>query len=293
MNISVIIITYKRHNDVLEAVHSVLNQAGHFETIVIDNDPQSTLYSLLPIQNDLKYYRMRENRGVAGGRNAGIKHANGDVFLFLDDDAVMATENALLKIKKYLKEHGKIGCLAFRIENYYSRQVNAKEFPHPDSRLVDKTMKVSYFLGGANAIRKSVFDKTGPFMDLMYWGEELELSFRMIKNGFEILYTPDIVVYHKASLTGRFTQKKQLYYCFRNRFYVLTPHLPLRYLLINLTLWSGYWFIQAIKMFALKEYFFALKDGIQKGGELYKNHRNPISERALHYLKKHGGRLWC
>ncbi len=292
MNISVIIITYKRYRDVLQALDSVLSQAGHFETIIIDNDPESTLKNMLPTHNELEYFRMQKNLGVAGGRNAGIERASGDVYLFLDDDAVLKTENALLKVKRYFKEHSKIGCLSFRIENYITRKVNHKEFPHPNIALVNKTIKVSYFLGGANAIRKTVFDKTGPFMDLMYWGEELELSFRMIKKGFEILYTPDIIVFHKASPSGRLADKKQLYYCLRNRFLVLIPHLPFRYLVVNLPLWSGYWLLQALKYRALKAFMYGIRDGIGRGASLYKSQRHPVSGRALSYLKEHGGRLW-
>ncbi len=292
-SISVVIITYKRHVEVLDAIASIAGDPNYDEIVVIDNDPLSDLVHKLPKDTTIKYFLQKENSGVAGGRNAGINCATGDILVFLDDDAIFFSDKVLAITRKYFERDAKLACLAYRIENYYSRKIVPMEFPHPDTRKADAEMYGSYFLGGACALRRSALEKVGLFMDLQYGGEELELSFRLIKAGYRLLYTPKVLVLHKASGGGRFDSGRYIYLSVRNRMKLLSRHLPLRHLLVNISLWNVVWFLRAAKSRALQSYFMGLKAGLREmAANIRDEHRQVLNEEAINYIKRHGGRLW-
>jgi len=292
-SVSIVIITYKRHREVLDAIKSIQDDAGYEEIVIIDNDPKSDLQKKLPPNLSIRYYLQDENWGVAGGRNKGIEASRGDILLFLDDDAVFASENVLATVHDYFESDPLLACLTFKIENYYSRQVLPKEFPHPDVSKVDQELFVSYFLGGACAIRRTAIEEVGQFMNLQYGGEELELAFRLINKGYNLKYTPRILVLHKAAAGGRFHNGRYIYLALRNRMKILSTHMPMPYLLVNISLWSAVWLVRAGKSRVLNDYFRGLADGIKDMIEIFQTgKRKPLHKSALVYMKKNGGRLW-
>lgn len=288
---SIIIVTYKREDEAVAAVQNVLQQQGHLEIVIIDNDPQSNLEKKLPSAENIRYLKQGSNLGCGGGRNAGAQAAKGEFLVFLDDDAEFKTNDVVLKVCNYFNSDPKLGCLAFQIRNYYTNEIDPKEFPHTDPTLYDKSMKVSYYVGAGHAIRKKTFDEIGPIMEIIY-REELDYAFRMIKAGYSLLYAPDILVLHKVSQSGRSTNKKFIYYNVRNRYYVLARHLPLIYLLSNISAWNVVWFYRALKIFALKEFAAGIWHGSIFLFNQIKNGRNVVGKKELEYLKKNGGRLW-
>lgn len=88
MNISVIIPTYNRAQDVAEAIQSILGQTySAFEIIVVDDGSEdSTLETLDQFGEKITVIKNPENRGVSFSRNAGINYATGEWIAFLDSD---------------------------------------------------------------------------------------------------------------------------------------------------------------------------------------------------------------
>jgi GT2 family glycosyltransferase len=289
--VSVIIVTYKREDDVVTAVKNVLGQQGQFEIVIIDNDISSKVASKLPNAEKIRYFKQDSNLGCGGGRNAGAALARGQYMVFLDDDAEFKTNDVILKVVDYFEQNPKVGCLAFQIRNYFSNEIDPKEFPHTNPNLYNETMNVSYYVGAGHAIRKETFEKNGPILDIIY-REELDYAFRMIKNGYTLLYTPDITVLHKVSLKGRSTNKRFIYFNVRNRYFVLSNHLPLYYLFVNISSWNVVWFIKAIKILAFKDYFKGIWDGSVYFIKSFTKTRKILNRKQLDYLKQNGGRLW-
>ena len=80
MTISVIIITYKRLNELKETIQTLLKEKEAFdELILIDNHSEDgTLEygNILETQEEkVKFFSLEKNLGVAGGRNFGISKA--------------------------------------------------------------------------------------------------------------------------------------------------------------------------------------------------------------------------
>lgn len=84
---SVVIATYNRAAFVREAVDSVLAQTEtDFELIVVDDGSNDGTREALATYGDRLRYVFRENTGMAGARNRGIREARGELIALLDSD---------------------------------------------------------------------------------------------------------------------------------------------------------------------------------------------------------------
>jgi glucosyl-dolichyl phosphate glucuronosyltransferase len=97
MTLSVIVCAYtdERWDDLVAAVASVQTQTvrPHQILLVIDYNP--TLLARAQAENSFAGVTILENgeaQGLAGSRNTGIAAAEGDIVVFLDDDAVAASD---------------------------------------------------------------------------------------------------------------------------------------------------------------------------------------------------------
>lgn len=93
IRVSVVICVYTedRLNDIREAVGSVRGQTlpAHELILVVDHNPDLQI-KLKDAYRDAIVVANVNERGLSGGRNAGVGTATGDVVAFLDDDAIAA-----------------------------------------------------------------------------------------------------------------------------------------------------------------------------------------------------------
>ena len=299
ITISVIIITYGRKEDLRFCLDSVLMQEyDNYEMIVIDNNEDELisnylkeLISRIVDKDKVRYYKMNKNLGVTGGRNYGIKKAQGDILMFLDDDAFLESKNAFRKVNASFLQRLQIGVLTFKVINYYSKKIERKEFPHKNKKLnPGKKFETSYYIGAGHAIKKEVFNKAGLYSEDFFYGmEELDLSFKIIYNGYKIYYFPEVIVWHKQSLEGRMTEKEKWQKTLENRIKVSIRNLPRIYIIINTLIWSAKVFIETKGdfMVILKSY----KNIIKERKSVFKE-RKVVSLETLRKLKKLQGRLY-
>jgi glycosyltransferase involved in cell wall biosynthesis len=87
--ISVIIPTYNRAGCIERAVNSVLAQTyTNLEVIVVDDGSEDNTESVVASMPDgrVRYVKQDANRGAAAARNAGVRHAEGELIAFQDSD---------------------------------------------------------------------------------------------------------------------------------------------------------------------------------------------------------------
>ena len=88
---SIIIPTYNRANEIIDTLHSVLNQTyKDFEIIVIDDFSDDETEVIIKKKNipNLIYIKNKRNKGASGARNSGCEIANGEWLTFLDSDDI-------------------------------------------------------------------------------------------------------------------------------------------------------------------------------------------------------------
>jgi glycosyltransferase involved in cell wall biosynthesis len=92
--VSIIIPTYRRLNDLRQAVASALAQTHtQIEVIVVADGPDPEVRAALTgLDPRLLYLELDTNRGPAAARNAGVRASRGEWLTFLDDDDTVLPE---------------------------------------------------------------------------------------------------------------------------------------------------------------------------------------------------------
>ena len=91
--VSVIMPAFNRGETIETSVRSVLEQSyDNFEIIVVDDgSTDATAAIVLKLsagmdESRIRLIRLEENMGVSAARNAGLRHASGELIAYLDSD---------------------------------------------------------------------------------------------------------------------------------------------------------------------------------------------------------------
>ncbi|MEM5518040.1 glycosyltransferase family 2 protein [Henriciella sp. AS95] len=108
--VSVVMPVYNTADYVEAAIDSVLAQTFEdFELLVIDDDGSDESITLCRAYTDPRVRIIsQKNRGLAGARNTGIHHAEGDIIAFLDSDDLWAPEK-LENHVRHLQDNPHVG----------------------------------------------------------------------------------------------------------------------------------------------------------------------------------------
>ena len=99
MNLSIIIVNYHSAHLIIDCLQSVFryNDQLSFEVIIVDNDSKdNSKNEIINSFPKVEWIDMGYNAGFARANNAGIKIAQGDVFLLLNPDTI-AADNSIEK----------------------------------------------------------------------------------------------------------------------------------------------------------------------------------------------------
>jgi glycosyltransferase involved in cell wall biosynthesis len=119
---SVIIPTFRRPKQLLEAATSVLNQPGvTVELIVVDDSPEGSAQEVTDHLNDARALYLK-NPNPTGGfpsivRNMGLPYAKGKFIHFLDDDDIVPEEH-YRAVRDAFLAHPEVGMVFGRIEPF-------------------------------------------------------------------------------------------------------------------------------------------------------------------------------
>ncbi|MFO0704588.1 MAG: glycosyltransferase family 2 protein [Candidatus Andersenbacteria bacterium] len=206
--VSYVILTRNRTADLAENLVALAQQTYKpLEVIVVVNGPdEPTLQLLRERFGWVRVVQPSKNLGVAGGRNAGMRVARGEIIVCVDDDASYRDVRATERIVQYFRVKPMLGVLAFEERSYFTPDKNLHwGFPgRLPARDRARPFETYYYPGAGHAIRASALNETGLYPERYFYStEEKDLSYRMLDRGYEIWYTPDIKVYHKVTPAGR------------------------------------------------------------------------------------------
>jgi GT2 family glycosyltransferase len=210
-----------------------------FEVIVVDNG--STDGSLELLERDYPEVRvvaLPENRGFAGGVNAGIREAQGKIIAVFNNDAE-ADPRWLEELAEALARHPEAGMVTPKVLLFDQRDVihttgdfygvdgvpGNRGVWRQDEGQFDREEYVFGAAGVAAAYRRAMLDEVGLFdEDLFFLCEDVDLAWRAQLAGWKCVYVPQAVVYHKLSATGG--GRIASYYCGRNFILVIAKNYP-------------------------------------------------------------------
>jgi len=215
---SIIIPVYNRPKEISELLESLNNQSfKDFEVIVVD-DGSGQLSEKVTRDYmgklDVKYY-YKANSGPGLSRNYGMERAEGNYFIILDSDVIVPKDYMAVVAKKLQQNYvDAFGGPDAAMDSFTDLQ-KAINFAMTSffttggirgaSEKAGKFYPRSFNMG----LSKEVFVKTGGFSDMRY-GEDIDLSIRIMQSGFKTKLFPEAFVYHKRrnDLISFFNQVK-------------------------------------------------------------------------------------
>lgn len=237
--VDVIILSWNRVDDTLAALESARDQVGVDHRIwIIDQGSElaqrerlAAAVAAIPIAH---LTQLDRNIGVPGGRNLGASQGAAPYLVALDSDAVFADERVLARAVQRMDDDRDLCAIGFAVTNYFSHENDWSSWDYPTHNSPDLEFYTTRFVGAGHIIRRSTFEAVGGYdARLMFSGEELDLSYRMLNTGQRVKYVPSLEVLHKVARERRvFWENGRYYLSVRNTLYTLykfnTP--PLRVL---------------------------------------------------------------
>ena len=168
---------------------------------------------------------LAEDRGIPAGRNAGVGAVGGELLFFLDDDARLASPDALARVAERFEDPG-LGMLQLRV-----RSSDGGPAPRdwvPRLRVGDpaRSSEVTAVWEGAVAVRRTVFEQAGGWPEVFRFAHEgVDLAWRVMDTGRRVEYAGDIEVLHPSYRTA--PHDYSAYYGARNRVFLARRNLPL------------------------------------------------------------------
>ena len=239
MDLSVVIVNYNVKYFLEQCLLSVKQALTgiHGEVIVTDNNSVDGSCQMVNEKfPDIQLIENRENMGFAKANNQAISQAKGKYILILNPDTVVE-ENTFHKCIDFMNQHPDAGALGVKMidgkgkflpESKRSLPTPAVAFfkifglsrLFPRSQLFgkyhlgyldpEKTHSVEILTGAFMFLRKTVINQIGPFdEDYFMYGEDIDLSYRIITNGFRNYYYPETRIIHYK---GESTRKGSLNY---------------------------------------------------------------------------------
>jgi len=250
VKISIIILTYNGRHYLEACLNSVAAQdypASAYELIVADNHSVDGSAEFVASNfPEVKVMSFKENHGFAKGNNLATASVGGELLVYLNQDTVVDRQ-WLSGLVDGLERYGLDACCSTMIlpRNKDFECLNTGEAPkkfyyydlnrmgYVSQHCEDKRgqWRQTRFLTGASfIIARRVLDRVGYLFDehLGTYNEDLDLSLRLIRNGFKIGAVSNSVFYHLSSFNlkvSRYNVWKNLQ-IIRNRFIVHWKDLP-------------------------------------------------------------------
>lgn len=246
IKLSVIIVNYNVKYFLEQALYSAQKSIEHFqskhsdwqgEIWVIDNDSQDDSVELVREKfPEVRLVANNKNLGFGSANNQAARLAEGEYILFLNPDTVVK-EDTFLKALEFMDANPEAGALGVKMIDGQGNFLpeSKRGLPTPKVAFLkvsglsslfpksasfnwyhmghlpdDENAEVEILSGACMLCRKTALDKVGLFdEDFFMYGEDVDLSYRILKGGFKNYYFADTSIIHYK---GESTKKGSLNY---------------------------------------------------------------------------------
>ena len=229
--VSVIIVSYKVRYYIEQCLYSVLRSVPDAEIFVVDNDSADGSVEFLRKRfPQVEVIDNGCNAGFGKANNIALAKATGRYVLFLNPDTVVA-ERTIPGCIEYMDAHPDTGAVGVRMQygdGHFALE-SRRSLPTPSvafwhmtgigrlfshSRVFakyhlsyldrDRECGIDVVSGAYMFIRKEALDKIGGFDEAFFmYGEDIDLSYRILQQGYKNCYLPLPIVHYKGERTNK------------------------------------------------------------------------------------------
>ncbi len=258
MKLSVIILNYNVRDFLELCLKSVQAAIATIdaEIIVIDNNSQDDSCAMVKdMFPSVKLIENKDNSGFSKGNNIGVGQAKGEYLCILNPDTVVA-EDTFTKLLKFTESKSNLGIVGCQLidgkgkflpeskRNVPTPKVSLKKVLGNDNDYyanqlqIESSGKVDILVGAFMWLKKDVYQAVGGFDEAYFmYGEDIDLSYKVKKAGYDNYYFGDTTVIHfKGESTLKDAKYAKRFYGAMQIFY--KTHFK-RNLVFNAIVWLG------------------------------------------------------
>lgn len=230
MKLTVVIVNYNVCYYLEQCIVSVQRATNGVdcEIFVVDNHSSdgSVEYLKRRFSDSITIIECNHNLGFAKANNMAIRQARGEYVLLLNPDTFVG-EGSIRQILDFMDAHPKAGGAGVMMHNadgtvaresrrglptpYVSflKMLGLTERYYMSSLSWDQPGRIDVVSGACFMLRREALEKVGLLdEDFFMYGEDIDLSYRILKGGYENWYVPAHIVHYK----GESTQKSSFRY---------------------------------------------------------------------------------
>lgn len=232
MKYAVIILNYKTHKDVIQAVKCVYENAeDSFGIVIVDNDSDEDQY-LIQLQNDkTKILFLHENMGYARGNNKGAEHVlslwNPKYLVFMNPDVLIDKKGTIENTIQEAEKHCAIGGqpLVNTIGNNWppNKQVNIRRVRNYSDILVSSSIILKSIF--RRKFERTIYGEKMPYNNCVRYEVPSGAFFIIEAKCFKDVggFDERTFLYNEEEILGYKLKK-------RNQFFVLNPNYIVRHM---------------------------------------------------------------
>jgi rhamnosyltransferase len=211
MKTSVIIPTLNAGKSIGQLLSMLLSQDFESpEIIIIDSSSDDDTVPVAKNFGTKTIVIPRESFNHGKTRNIAALEAQGDIIVFMTQDALPADNALLHKLTAPLKKPEIAATYGKHVPKSDAPPLEAfaRYFNYPDQGSVKGTddvkkygIKTFFFSNVCSSMKKEYFLKVGMFPDDVRANEDMLIAAKFIRGGYEVAYVPEAIVVHSHNLS--------------------------------------------------------------------------------------------
>ncbi|WP_243472534.1 glycosyltransferase family 2 protein [Winogradskyella sp. MH6] len=241
MKLSVVILNYNVRYFLELCLRSVEQAVKTIdaEIIVVDNNsPDDSCAMVKQLFPNVKLIENKENHGFSKGNNIGVAQAKGEYLCILNPDTVVA-EDTFSKVLDFAKSHANLGIVGCQLVDGRGKFLpeSKRHIPTPKVALQklignsknyyttslkpDDIGKTEILVGAFMLLKRDIYNEVnGLDEDYFMYGEDVDLSYKVLKAGYDNYYFGETsVIHYKGESTLRDKVYAQRFYGAMEIFY--------------------------------------------------------------------------
>ena len=224
MKLSVVIVSYNVRQYLTDCLDSVSLALKGIEGEVFVVDNNSSDDSVETVCRDYPWVHLinnKENLGFSKANNIAISHSKGEYVLLLNPDTKVA-DDTLHGVIEFMDKHPEAGAAGVKMHNADGTLApeSRRAIPTPWVAALkmigmtkryylsylpwDKPGKIEVVSGAFFMLRHKAIEQVGLLdEDFFMYGEDIDLSYRLLKGGWQNWYLPFDIIHYKGQSTKK------------------------------------------------------------------------------------------